>query len=572
MLTTDAMVANLPAWEDPSTPLGPYIETDPETEVVRSRNVQLIPGYYASLLINRRGISAKMAFQEIHGAMLARNEVGMCHDVLTWLKAAATSRGGGGLQNVVPGVYHPIAPVHLSPDVYQYMIGKVRSDLPAVAAAADTIATETHGALVGALHALAGRTDGTTGDRGTRELKTVAEVYKETYRTLLRFSNVREVTELAPLWGRLANCIKGEQTTVMTQEFQRVCLARGLSAELYTPVITNTLKQMINGFQFVGHGVDDLMTGCQPYLVVYSGSAHHQQALANASISQQLAQGDQNASLADYRTLREKEKLKFPRDTMDVCITMTRYAILCQTLFQGAGPENPLVAVLWRLVMALQNAAPFIMERYQQMVRTPAMTSIYFASVLRAVQVQVHEYLHAVATNVTEDHGGVELPEFRSLVTDLKRGTFPQSSNWVPIPEEYFESPRGQTGNASTSTRTQTAAPSSVGTASTAGTTVSALTDPSRTPVPRIANPSPDAEFANIVIRPGGTRPILREHRPPHNDAGHEFCVAWWLRSGCFSNCGRSATHCPFASPAERTRLLTYCREHLAAPAAGART
>ena len=121
-------------------------------------------------------------------------------------------------------------------------------------------------------------------------------------------------------------------------------------------------------------------------LVVYSGSAHHQQALANASISQQLTQGDQNANLADYRTLREKEKLKFPRDTMDVCITVTRYAILCQTLFQGAGPENPLVSVLWRLVTALQNAGPFIMERFQHMVRMPSMTSIFFASVLRAVQ------------------------------------------------------------------------------------------------------------------------------------------------------------------------------------------
>ena len=40
----------------------------------------------------------------------------------------------------------------------------------------------------------------------------------------------------------------------------------------------------------------------------------------------------------------------------------------------------------------------------------------------------------------------------------------------------------------------------------------------SRTPVPRTANPNPDAEFSNIVVRPGGMRPILREHRPPHND------------------------------------------------------
>ena len=34
-------------------------------------------------------------------------------------------------------------------------------------------------------------------------------------------------------------------------------------------------------------------------------------------------------------------------------------------------------------------------------------------------------------------------------------------------------------------------------------------------------------------------------------------------------HCRRRATHVPFASAEERTRLLTFCREHLAAPAAG---
>ena len=91
---------------------------------------------------------------------------------------------------------------------------------------------------------------------------------------------------------------------------------------------------------------------------------------------------------------------------------------------------------------------------------------------------------------------------------------------------------------------------------------------------PQILFYAPDTAFSNsIVVRPGGTRPLMRERRPPANDAGTEFCVAWWLRDGCFTNCGRSRTHVPFASAGERTRLLNYCREHLAAPpAAGGAT
>jgi hypothetical protein len=118
--TTDAMVALVPTWEDPTTPLGPFAEDAPETEVVRPRHAQLLPGYYAALFIHRRGLNAKTVFQELHGAMLARGEVAVRRDILTWLKTAATARGGGGLQATVPIVYHPLLPVHLPAEVYRY--------------------------------------------------------------------------------------------------------------------------------------------------------------------------------------------------------------------------------------------------------------------------------------------------------------------------------------------------------------------------------------------------------------------------------------------------------------------
>jgi hypothetical protein len=297
--TTAGMLALIPTWEDPSIPLGPYGEDVPETEVVRPRHVQLIPGYYAAILVQRRGVSAKTAFQELHGAMQARDKLVICRVVLTWLNAAATARGGGGLQNGVPVVYHPLAPVHLPGDVYRYMTGsKVKADLPALNGAIDPLDGTVPGGLACVLRVLA-RTGGVTADPTddrTREPKSVAEHYKETHRMLLRYGNVGQVSDLAPIWQRLANCTKSEQFTIMTQEMQKICLARGLATELYTTVVTTGLtKQMVNGFQFVGHGADDLGTGCQPFLVAYSGGTHHLQALANASIGNQLEQGDQNA-------------------------------------------------------------------------------------------------------------------------------------------------------------------------------------------------------------------------------------------------------------------------------------
>ena len=250
----------------------------------------------------------------------------------------------------MPSVYHHLPPLHLPEAVYRYLTAKVRGDLPALGTPNPATAAMTD-TLASALRALT-REGGAARDpeeRRERELKTVQEAYKETYRTLLRFGNVAVPAAVATVWNRLANCAKGEQNTVLVQEFQRVCMARGLAPELYTPVVTATLKQMVTGFQFVGLGVDDLASGCQPFAVSYDagGGGSQLQALESAEIGNQLAQGEHTASLSDYRTLREQEKVKFPRDITDVVITLGRFAVLCQTLFQGTGPDNPLVSAMW---------------------------------------------------------------------------------------------------------------------------------------------------------------------------------------------------------------------------------
>lgn len=131
------------------------------------------------------------------------------------------SQQGGGATNGTPDVLHPLVPVHLPAAVYSYLTSKVRGDLSSLAEP-DPAATEMTGTLARALRALTGsRQD--TGDDGraaSREPKKVQDAYKETYRTLLRFCNVTQPEEIAPVWSRLANCTKSEQHTILTQEFQ----------------------------------------------------------------------------------------------------------------------------------------------------------------------------------------------------------------------------------------------------------------------------------------------------------------------------------------------------------------
>ena len=357
--------------------------------------------------------------------------------------------------------------------------------------------------------------------------KTIVEAYKETHTTLLRYCNSATVGGVAPVWLRLANCHKSEQHTVLTQELQKVCMARGLATDVYTPVITTTLKQMITGLQFAGHGIDDLTTGCQPFLVSYSGSVDYFAALSAASVGHQLSQGEQNANLADYRSIREQEKVKFPKTFLEVYITLARYAVLCQGLFQGAGEKHPFVETIWALAAAVHAVTPLATDRLQQLARlAPAIVPSYHARIVRAVQVSSQEYLQQVAISVADGVMGVALPDLR----ELRQGTFHLSTNWLEIPEAYLDPIVMAPPPVPPSQRSVPSGTTTSGSASRSG--ISTLTGDSQSRMARMDNPVPDNEFTSITIRPGGTRPILRDHPPPRNNGGHEMCIAWWTRGG----------------------------------------
>ena len=73
-------------------------------------------GPYAALVIHRRLIKPKQAYQELVGAITAQGELESCIDVVTWLHAACTARGDGGAQVAVPSVHHSFTALHLPPE------------------------------------------------------------------------------------------------------------------------------------------------------------------------------------------------------------------------------------------------------------------------------------------------------------------------------------------------------------------------------------------------------------------------------------------------------------------------
>lgn len=413
---------------------------------------------------------------------------------------------------------------------------------------------------------------GAGGDRGSREPKGVKDAYRETYPVLQRYCHVSTVEELAPLWGRLARGGKGEQQSILQQELTRVCSGRGLTPDVYCPAVTMGLKQMVASLNFAGHGPDDLTAGCQPFLVTYTGTEDHYRAMDNAMVANQLDQGTANASLSDIRDIRDKEKVKLPRDLNHVSYTLQRYAVLAHTLFQGPGASNPFVTCMWMLANTFNERLPLYLGQHQSLRGTP-WYEVYPAHVVRHVQINVYEYMQAL--QVRGDGALPELPSFQGLHQCLQRGSFHMSSEWLPLPATVTVEPAAATlapaGAVSIATRTTRASTASITSGLTSATPGARATGSAATSTQGsyVVNPARDAEFDALQLRPQ-MRELLRAHPPPTNDAGHEFCVSWWGRGGCYSNCGRAATHRPFANVAERTRLLTHVRTHLTATSAPA--
>lgn len=101
--TTAVMPDHLQA-APPGTHLGPFGAEAPDTEVVRPRVTQVIPAKYAGSLVHRDGVSPRMAYQEVYGMLEADQVLNECTDLITWLRAACTARGGGGDLAGLPAV------------------------------------------------------------------------------------------------------------------------------------------------------------------------------------------------------------------------------------------------------------------------------------------------------------------------------------------------------------------------------------------------------------------------------------------------------------------------------------
>lgn len=408
----------------PGVYLGPFAADVPGTELVRPRVTQVIPAKYAAALVHRDGVPPEVAYNEICGMLEADNMLAACADVVSWLRVACTARGGAGDLAPLPAVAHSFSLLLLPAAVGEYVASKVDNDLPGRSGNARTGASLVEAPMLEGMRQLA---TGAADDRATRAPKSVEEAYRETHMLLQRVCHVDSIEGLAPIWGRLARGSKIEAQSIIQQELTKVCAGRGLSPDIYCPAVTTSINQLVTGLNFAGHGPDDIAVGCQSYLVIYSGTEDHYRAMDAANVANQLDQGAANASLADIREIRSKERVKMPQDLNQVGYTLRRYAVLVHALFQGPGATNhPFVECFWILANTFNDRLPIHLSEHHKL-RGTAWYDVYPAHIVRHVQINAYEYLQALQTS----GGGVYplLPSFAELHKCLQRDPFLRQRN-----------------------------------------------------------------------------------------------------------------------------------------------
>lgn len=99
-------------------------------------------------------------------------------------------------------------------------------------------------------------------------------------------------------------------------------------------------------------------------------------------MADQLAQGDQNASLVDILDHPGRQEDQDPSE----CIGSVRHPVpICcvmPDLFQGAGMKHLFVELLWDVATKFKDVEPFVIDKYNELASTQNITSLYCARIV----------------------------------------------------------------------------------------------------------------------------------------------------------------------------------------------
>jgi len=559
VLPQDVIVGELDQLAANTEILPPVDAADPQGQLVATRMLMYLPYRYVPYFLDAGGYTIHQAWQILLPLLQANDDLVDCRALIQWLRVASHASAphnghpNGGPPAVAINLITPAADTTL----LQHRALSLATALPGRSQMGATIET--------ALLTLAQLVVAQTNDvRLAREANAAAQnlpilpstKYRNTIGILLAYVQVQDEAELPALWHQWANAEKRQEQTIL-RELLDTCARQPNAFSTMSPVVTPKLLQDLRSFTFLADSTDDLKTGLQPFAVT-DGSAEHRR--ANLELARQyglLQEGEHSATLSDLQALEAKEVRGVPLTYYDLEQSLGMFGNLLEVVLGTPHPLTTAYRAFWQLLTrSMRNNLQMAIDNTGR---------IKPAHILRSIQLICHQWFERKRAHLNPTN-----PPFSDILDSIALYTYvlphlPTSLFRLAYPKTSSSSVTGVLPG-TVSVVTPGSTPEGDATVISGLTQGSRLTtNTTKTGAGRgtfIANLQPDATLIQLV--PGNIRlkDLIGSSPEPSAEDETSLCMSYHLRTGCWSNCARRATHRNL-SAAEKQRIADFALAQL---------
>ena len=257
--TIDATLAAQPEIEL----LGPYVQGEAGTELIKVRRTCFVPPRYVNMFLGIP-LTPREAWERVRGQIVIDGQERACHPFIKYLQASLT-RSGANAEPALALPEPPTAPLAdsvllehrqriLSEDFPELDVEAGRHQQDQIAISIGELVRDNQTARAEARH-----------EKQQERAKGVEELLGATgVQKLLRWSQVEQSTDLQEVWRDLAVAKKAQQLGVLQWAVDKVKEELGESELQF--IITPAILDMVKNLRFAMTTNDHVSTGLQPFL------------------------------------------------------------------------------------------------------------------------------------------------------------------------------------------------------------------------------------------------------------------------------------------------------------------
>ena len=545
-----------------------YVADDanlPDLNAITTRRGMWIPNNYAALCLED-GLTPVDIWNRVYGLMLQKGHTMACRPLVEFLQyhligAIATNTGIFDNTSLIQPRVNAEFLLHRSTLLSHLDTGNTHGTTSQSGAGGSTtggpfgMTAAQFQAFVEAMRG--GHTAPAPAAAGTGNTSgTVDKRWSINLPTLLKLTQVSDISLLPPVWGAIARGPRKEERNILQAALDAHAHTAGAATNAKLTVTKELLSTIVN-LTFWAGDFDMLGEGLHPYRTVYVSAAKQAQDQANLQTYDSLAR-DGSLRLEDVQLFQLALKSHWPTDFLQLDTSLKLFHNLLLVILPRA---HPLVVSYDGLLNTWKGMHILFAEYFNVDKTRPA-------QFLRSLQLRVALYWQAMAGSTPSNALILPPPNFQELLMSVSL------QSWIPPSMPGQATPLiGHTVDGSGVLPAHTpghtpVVPSPAPAPAPAPAPGSGGTSSEQQREVRNNNVLPDIAAA-MNGRSFQLRTLFGRGRPPPQHAdGRPMCCTYHLRGRCSNTCSRAYSHCALTA-AEQATLRTFVNDRIVTPNVG---